>query len=135
MCSTSDLIKLFHSLAIEETPTVESDYDIGYSDGHENGYKLGYMQGYEDGRTRTENIGEKRNIGRPAFGWEIKNSQLVQNPKEQIVIEMIRRILNENPKTSLTDICKILTYHGFTIRQSKRIYPTMIKNIILTNNL
>jgi hypothetical protein len=135
MCSTSDLIQLFHSLNIEETPVADSDYDIGYIEGHDNGYKLGYMEGYEHGKNRMENMAGRRHAGRPPFGWEIKNSQLVENTKEQIIIEMIRRILKENPKTSLTDICKILTYHGFSIRQSKRIYPTMIKNIILTNNL
>ena len=139
MFSTDDLIRSFHSLNVTDDDTINDDYEAGYNEGYDNGYKegynYGYDEGYEHGRRQITNPIMKRNVGRPAFGWQIKDNQLVENVKEQIVIEMIRRVLLERPNISINDICKILTYHHITIRRSKRIYPATIKNIILANNL
>lgn len=78
--------------------------------------------------------------GKPRYGWKMVKSpegksELVEDPEEQKVIGIIRDLIEEDPKISLTEIAKILTKNEIQLRKSAKIYTTTLKNIIDYNNL
>jgi site-specific DNA recombinase len=74
---------------------------------------------------------------KPKYGYMYNESkQLVENPEEQQVIDLIRKMISEDPTISDTLICRKLQEAGIQkLRKSKRIYPNIINNIILYNKL
>jgi DNA invertase Pin-like site-specific DNA recombinase len=77
--------------------------------------------------------------GKPCFGWKMnkddKDHPLIMDEEEQEIIDVIRDILKEDPKITLTEIARRLEIYDIKIRKCSRIYPTTIKNIIDSNNL
>lgn len=142
MLHIDDLARMFQSLAIEtdQQPSMkcedEEEPNMDYENGYEDGYTAGYAEAAEYYQKQSvKPIPTMNRRGRPQFGWKIVNHQLVPNYEEQYVIEAIKWLLKEQPDISLNNICHHLSSRGFTIRKSSRIYPTTIKNIIMTNNL
>lgn len=78
-------------------------------------------------------------IKKPRFGYRIerdgKNTNIVEDPQEQMVITKIRELIEEDKKITVTQICKILIADQITLRRSKKIYPSYIRKIITDNHL
>lgn len=73
--------------------------------------------------------------GRPKYGWKMENNLLVEDPNEQLVINIIREMIIADPTICISRICSNLTHAGINIRKSKKVYPAAIKNIIINNKL
>lgn len=77
---------------------------------------------------------------KPRYGWKViqgpdgKNI-LVEDDDEQLVINIIRTIISNDPKITLSAIAKRLTSEGIHIRKCEKIYTTTLKNIINDNHL
>ncbi len=124
--SIDQLISMFQSVSID--PGVSVDYTKGYDEGYNNGYNDAYEEIYGQ-QTITERT------GKPPFGWKVISGRMIPNEEEQIVIEVIRKLLQNNPSMKYSDISRWLTAHGFRIRKSAMIYSATVRNIIIANNL
>lgn len=72
---------------------------------------------------------------KPRYGWKVVNKEVVPDPDEQMVIDLIRTYIQEDQKITLTAIVNRLKSLQIKIRKGANIYPTTIKNIIEGNNL
>lgn len=82
---------------------------------------------------------EGKLITKPPFGYKVvkegKVSQLVEDPDEQTVINIIRDILQKDPVATPSSIAKTLNIQGIKMRKTKVVRPDYLKKIILVNNL
>lgn len=82
---------------------------------------------------------EGKLITKPRYGYKIikngKNSQIVEDPDEQGVIDKIRKLIQDDPKITVSSIVKILTKDDIKIRKAKKIYPDTITKIIKAYDL
>lgn len=124
--SIDQLIHMFRSVSI--VPEQSMEYTKGYDEGYNNGYNDAYEEIYGSQTTIVK-------TGKPPFGWKVVSGHMIQNEEEQIIIEVIRRLIRSYPEMRYTDISRWLTAQGFKIRKSAMIYPATVRNIIMANNL
>ena len=66
--------------------------------------------------------------GSPAFGKTSINGELVDNPKEQQIIELIRR--HHKSGKSLPQIANWLNQQGYTTKRGKKWQPVSVKRVL-----
>lgn len=74
-------------------------------------------------------------VSRPKYGWKVVHHEVIRNEQEQVIIEVIRKFLQDDPSVSLSEIARRLELMNVKIRKCARIYPASIKNIIENNHL
>ncbi len=72
---------------------------------------------------------------KPKYGWKYVDGVLMREENEQIVIEIIKRMIASDNLISVAAIRQHLEVNRITIRKCKKLYPTSINNIIRDNNL
>jgi DNA invertase Pin-like site-specific DNA recombinase len=72
---------------------------------------------------------------KPPFGWKIENKEMVEDSYEQQVIELIRTLKQEDPKMTVSEICRYLASKNIKIRKSKKPHFQTIKNIMINNGI
>ncbi|MGD1912443.1 MAG: recombinase family protein [Rivularia sp. (in: cyanobacteria)] len=66
--------------------------------------------------------------GSPAFGQKSINGELVDNPQEQQIIELIRR--HHKSGKSLPQIARWLNQQGYTTKRGKQWQPVSVKRVL-----
>ena len=72
---------------------------------------------------------------KPKFGKMVVSGELVDNPPEQTVIAIIKKLIDNDPHICTSEIIDKLNKLGVKIRKCKKLYPTSINNIINDNKL
>lgn len=104
---------------------------------------MGSISEFERNQTR-ERVGnvmahlrsENRLICKPMYGWtRKKGGELERKEDEQLVIEMIKLIVKNNPDISINRITSTLNKKGFTNRNKKSFHATTILSIVQNNDI
>lgn len=66
--------------------------------------------------------------GSPAFGQQSVNGELVENPSEQQIIELIRR--HHKSGKSLPQIAAWLNQQGYTTKRGNQWQPVSVKRVL-----
>ena len=66
--------------------------------------------------------------GSPAFGLKSVNGELVENPQEQQVVELIRR--HHKSGKSLPQIANWLNQQGYKTKRGKQWQPVSVKRVL-----
>lgn len=66
--------------------------------------------------------------GSPAFGQKSINGNLVDNPQEQEIIELIRR--HHKSGKSLPQIARWVNQQGYTTKRGKQWQPVSVKRVL-----
>ncbi|MEO1132320.1 MAG: recombinase family protein [Cyanobacteria bacterium J06639_1] len=82
----------------------------------------------EQGRRKKAAKGGYAGYGSPAFGQKSVNGELVEDPKEQEIIELIRR--HHKSGKSLQQIADWLNSRGFTTKRGQQWKRISIKRVL-----
>ncbi|MEM9922808.1 MAG: recombinase family protein [Cyanobacteria bacterium P01_D01_bin.50] len=82
----------------------------------------------ERGRQIKAQTGRYAGYGSPAFGQQSVNGELVENEKEQEIIELIRR--HHKSGKSLQQIADWLNQHGYTTKRGNQWKRISIKRVL-----
>lgn len=82
----------------------------------------------EQGRKAKATRGGYAGYGSPAFGQKTVNGKLVEDPKEQETIDLIRR--HHKSGKSLQQIADWLNHHGYTTKRGQQWRRISIKRVL-----
>jgi DNA invertase Pin-like site-specific DNA recombinase len=82
----------------------------------------------EQGRKAKAESGGYAGYGSPAFGMQSVNGELVENPTEQEVIELIRR--HHKSGKSLQQIADWLNHHGYKTKRRQQWQRISVKRVL-----
>lgn len=85
-------------------------------------------QRLEQGRQAKAAQGGYVGYGSPAFGQQAFNGELIENPDEQQIIELIRR--HHKSGKSLQDIADWLNRKGFTTKRGQKWQRISVKRVL-----
>jgi DNA invertase Pin-like site-specific DNA recombinase len=85
-------------------------------------------QRLEQGRQAKAAQGGYAGYGSPAFGQQSLNGELIENPDEQEIIELIRR--HHKSGKSLQDIADWLNRKGYTTKRGQRWQRISVKRVL-----
>ncbi|NEO03173.1 MAG: recombinase [Moorea sp. SIO3I7] len=80
------------------------------------------------GRQAKATMGGYAGYGSPAFGQRALNGELVDDPQEQHVIELIRR--HHKSGKSLQQIANWLNHHGYTTKRGQQWKRISVKRVL-----
>ncbi len=78
---------------------------------------------------------QNRLLHKPTWGYKRVKGELVEKPEEQLVVEMIRSIVKNNPNVSINKITDTLNKKGFVNRKNKPLHQTTVLSIVKTFNI
>lgn len=88
---------------------------------------------------RDNNIGFNFKKTKPPFGISVvrkgKKSTWCENEKEQQIIQLIKNLLQENPKMTVSNITRFLNSNNITFGNNREFYPAKVSSIIQYYNL
>ena len=82
----------------------------------------------DDGRKAKASQGGYAGYGSPAFGKQSVNGELVDNPQEQQIIELIRR--HHKCGKSLQQIADWLNHNGYTTKRGQQWKRISVKRVL-----
>lgn len=85
-------------------------------------------QRLEQGRQEKAAKGGYAGYGSPAFGLQSLNGELVENPQEQEIIELIRR--HHKSGKSLGQIANWLNQHGYQTKRGQQWKRISVKRVL-----
>ena len=94
----------------------------------ENNHNKIAWQRLEQGRKEKAAKGGYAGYGSPAFGLQSLNGELVENPQEQEVIELIRR--HHKSGKSLGQIANWLNQHGYKTKRGQQWKRISVKRVL-----
>jgi DNA invertase Pin-like site-specific DNA recombinase len=78
---------------------------------------------------------QNRLLHKPTWGYKRVKGELIEKPEEQLVVDMIRSIVKNNPNVSINKITDTLNKKGFVNRKNKQFHATTILSIVKTFNI
>ncbi|RMF25033.1 MAG: recombinase [Cyanobacteria bacterium J083] len=85
-------------------------------------------QRLEEGRQAKAAVGGYAGYGSPPFGQTSVNGELVENPQEQKIIELIRR--HHKSGKSLQQIADWLNHHGYRTKRGQTWRRISVKRVL-----
>lgn len=71
---------------------------------------------------------------KPPFGFKRINGELIEKPEEQLVIQMIKLLVTNNPNITINNLTNQLNKKGFTNRKNKPFHATTVLSIVNNPN-